>query len=320
MIALSIPWVILLLLFIALLCALRRKFWYSALFVFSALVLNWYSECFALHFACCSDTTEEKVFRVMSWNVNAEPSTSKEDLEEIAEMICSEDPDVVFVAEPYLNASDTMTHLLSGRYPYTTYVNQECDRGHYVYSKFRLDSHEFIYQSEWNGLVLKTMAYVGADSVIIYGCHLASNNYDAEMKYMTPDSVATTRNALQYLKNIQRASAIREEECDSIVYDMRKYDVPTIVMGDMNDVCGSPCMKVFAEAGLHDAWWEGGFGYGATLHHPLPYRIDHVMYGVKKGSSCSKGSSGLKLMGIRKVPNKGLSDHDALVADFTLHR
>lgn len=71
--------------------------------------------------------------------------------------------------------------------------------------------------------------------------------------------------------------------------------------------CGSPCMKVFAEAGLRDAWWESGLGYGATIHEPLPYRIDHLMYG-----------NGLKLKGIEKVCSKGLSDHDALVAEFEI--
>ena len=57
-------------------------------------------------------------------------------------------------------------------------------------------------------------------------------------------------------------------------------DVPCIVMGDMNDVSGSPCMKVFANAGLRDTWWDGGFGYGATIHEPVLYRIDHVMDGI----------------------------------------
>lgn len=223
----------------------------------------------------------------------------------MAEAIYKEDPDILFFAELFLNASDTLTHLLIDRYPYTTYVKQERDRGHYVYSKYRLSGHEFIYQSDLKGLVLKTMVYVRTDSVVIYGCHLASNNYDSENKYMTPDSVATTKNALKYLKNIKRTSAIRVRECDSIICDMRKYDTSCIVLGDLNDVCGSPCMQVFEDAGLHDTWWEGGDGYGATIRYLLPYRIDHVLY-----------SNGLKLKSIKRVNAKGLSDHDALVADF----
>lgn len=307
MIALTYPWIIGLLVVVALILAVRKRFVIGGICFLIALLLNWYCECFAFGVSWSSDTADGKLIRVMSWNVNAATSTSKEELEGIAEVICAEDPDVVFIAELFLNASDTLTQIMVDRYPYTTYLKQEYDRGHYVYSKYRLSDHKFMTQNEWNGLVLLTMVYIGNDSLLIYGCHLASNNYDAEMKYMTPDSVGTTKNAFKYLENIQRASAIRTEQCDSIVSDMRKYNAPCIVMGDMNDVCGSPCMKVYAEAGLRDAWWDGGFGYGATIHKPLAYRIDHVLY-----------SEGFKLKGIKKVSSKGLSDHDALVADFEI--
>ena len=110
---------------------------------------------------------------------------------------------------------------------------------------------------------------------------------------------------MRYLDNYKAASEIRREQAELIVRDLT--DDPCIVMGDMNDVCGSPCMRVFEKAGLKDAWWESGFGYGATIHEPLPYRIDHLMYG-----------NGLKLKGIEKVCSKGLSDHDALVAEFEI--
>lgn len=110
---------------------------------------------------------------------------------------------------------------------------------------------------------------------------------------------------LLYLENYKTAAAIRREQARLITGDMT--DAPTLVMGDLNDVAGSPCMRVLEDAGLKDAWWERGFGYGATIHEPIPYRIDHVMY-----------SKEMKLRGIRKVDNNGLSDHDALVADFKI--
>lgn len=81
--------------------------------------------------------------------------------------------------------------------------------------------------------------------------------------------------------------------------------VPTIVMGDFNDVPGSPTLNILERAGLKDAWWEGGCGYGATIHHPLPYRIDHILH-----------NDGLKLKSIKKIVTQDLSDHDALVARF----
>lgn len=73
----------------------------------------------------------------------------------------------------------------------------------------------------------------------------------------------------------------------------------------MNDVSGSPAMNALRKAGFKDAWWKGGFGYGATIHDPLPFRIDHVLY-----------NDGLRLKAIKKISSNGWSDHDALYAVF----
>ena len=54
-----------------------------------------------------------------------------------------------------------------------------------------------------------------------------------------------------------------------------------IVMGDMNDICGSTCLNKFKDSALKDAWSVGGLGYGATIHRPLPYRIDHILFNDK---------------------------------------
>lgn len=52
---------------------------------------------------------------------------------------------------------------------------------------------------------------------------------------------------------------------------------------------------------------DGGFGYGSTIHHPLSFRIDHILY-----------SDRLRLRSVGRVKARGLSDHDALVASFDL--
>ena len=77
----------------------------------------------------------------------------------------------------------------------------------------------------------------------------------------------------------------------------------SFILGDMNDICGSRPLRVFKRAGFIDAWAEAGFGYGATIHKPLPYRIDHIF--VQKG---------MRVTEIKKISANGLSDHDALVA------
>ena len=78
-------------------------------------------------------------------------------------------------------------------------------------------------------------------------------------------------------------------------------------MGDFNDVGGSKALRTLENAGLRDAWWEGGLGYGATIHKPLPYRIDHFMY-----------SSELNIRNIKVISSNGLSDHDALYVEIEI--
>lgn len=84
-------------------------------------------------------------------------------------------------------------------------------------------------------------------------------------------------------------------------------DSPILLMGDFNDVGGSKAVRTLECSGFRDAWWKGGLGYGATIHKPLPYRIDHIMY-----------SEQFKLQKIEVVSSEGLSDHDALYAEFLL--
>jgi len=80
-------------------------------------------------------------------------------------------------------------------------------------------------------------------------------------------------------------------------------------MGDMNDVSVSPAIKKIRSAGLNDAWWDGGFGYGSTYHNSgFRLRIDHILYNAQR----------LKLKNVDVVGEKEWSDHRAVVAGFDL--
>jgi endonuclease/exonuclease/phosphatase (EEP) superfamily protein YafD len=78
-------------------------------------------------------------------------------------------------------------------------------------------------------------------------------------------------------------------------------------MGDMNDFNVSAPMDSLKDAGMKNAWWEGGFGYGATYHEGwLRLRIDHIYYNDK-----------LRLKDV-KVVKTDLSVHNILIADFSV--
>lgn len=78
-----------------------------------------------------------------------------------------------------------------------------------------------------------------------------------------------------------------------------------LIYAGFNGISGSAPLNKVDRVGFKDVWWKGGNGYGATIYHPLPYRIDHIFY-----------NDGLKLKSIRKVDSQGLSNHGALVAEF----
>ena len=76
----------------------------------------------------------------------------------------------------------------------------------------------------------------------------------------------------------------------------------------MNDVSGSYSINRLKKAGLKDAWWEKGCGYGATFHgNWLRLRIDHVLYEEEK----------IQLASVRVIESD-LSDHYAVIASFCL--
>lgn len=143
-----------------------------------------------------------------------------------------------------------------------------------------------------------TICYQKAEIMII-GCHLSSNNYGEDDEYHTPGEIERIDGVMSYLKSVGYASGKRVMQAKNVSSMMRE-NVPTIVLGDMNDVCGSPCLYVLKESGLKDGWREKGLGYGATIHHLIPFRIDHVMH-----------NNNIELLNIEKIDCSSISDHDA---------
>jgi endonuclease/exonuclease/phosphatase (EEP) superfamily protein YafD len=126
--------------------------------------------------------------------------------------------------------------------------------------------------------------FLDKDTLTIVGCHLSSSNHHVRMGYQK-----------------------RKHEADAIYESIKDEKFPVIVMGDLNDISGSYAVERIKEAGLKDAWWKRGFGYGATFHDEwLRLRLDHILYQDDK----------LDLQYV-KVIESNLSDHNALVAGFT---
>lgn len=292
------PWILQLILVVAIVCLFRRKWKQAALLVALAFVVNW---CFRLIPLSVLNNRKAESIRVMIFNIDGSRQDSLS-IKSIAQVILHENADFVFVGEDFQNIVRELQNELTDVYPYTT--NKFRGSAHYLYSKTPIGTYERLGTDMTSYLFHYTIS-CGSDSLHFYGCHLASNNYTEQNDYVHPDSLTESNEVIQYLKDISNASGRRSKEVD-VLLDAVKYNHGNaIILGDFNDISGSVPLNKIERAGFTDAWWKGGNGYGTTIHHPLPYRIDHIFY-----------NEGLKLKSIRKVDSHGLSDHDALVAEF----
>ena len=242
--------------------------------------------------------------RVVSFNIDGSDGDVVSKSYLLIDMVKHYSPDILFVAEYPEQNVQAMDTLLSKVFPYSTFKNQSLF--HYFYSKYPLFDIERLKDEDGKPIGVYTCKteYCG-DTISLYGCHFASNNYDQKKKRLSIDDVNNYEGIKDYLINIGSSSNSRTEEAEALVNAMSKTHHPVILMGDLNDVCGSRPIWILESAGLSDTWWEKGIGYGATIHHPLPYRIDHIMH-----------TKDLKIRDVKVVASDGLSDHEALYAEF----
>lgn len=296
------PWGLLLLTICVVFCLIMR-WWKSGVGLLAlVLVVNWYWQVVALEFDTLDEQKKPNHLRVLTWNICCVDSTGTDDADGLLSLILGQNADVVFLTEYGETYMPKIDSAMCAHYPHKGSIENWLTYSN-VYSSVTIDSCKQLFEGE-NGVLLRYDLKAAESSLRLYCVHLQSNNLvNGGMFY--PDSIQSKEGVSQYLENYETAANIRHGQAKLEVGDFD--NVPTIVMGDMNDVAGSPCMRVFKGAGLRDAWWNAGFGYGAAIHEPLPYRIDHILY-----------SNRLRLKGIKKVDANGLSDHDALVADFEM--
>ena len=303
MLPLLFPWILLVLIVIAIILSFWKKWKAVVPLIVLAFILNWWTECIPFRLWPFNEVDGDKSIKVMGFNIDDSKGDFCTKAPKLAQLIIKYAPDIIFVSEISDANKPLLDSLMTKEYPYSTY---SVNYWHCFYSKYPL--------TEWGKMkdvdstevgVYHCKTAIGKDTLVVYGCHFASNNFSADNKYITPDSIHSHHELKQYISDIQQAYLIRNREAEIVMDEVPKMRHPVIVMGDMNDVGGSTTIRNLEKAGLKDAWWEGGFGYGATIHWPLPYRIDHILY-----------SDELELREIKVIDSEGLSDHDALFAMF----
>lgn len=271
----------------------KRKWVVSGLLLCIIVALNAYTECFAL--GCVNKDTKSDI-KVMCFNVHLLNDSSQVRACCISNIIAEENPDFVFLTEYYGSSSDSLLNALLARYPYYDTSNRwDNNCGDVFFSRWSIGTIENIKPKLSYGSMYRVQLFQEKATLAIYCCHLSSNLLD-----FSPNKFDA----------LQKGYEERAKEAD-ILYDALSREVyPAIVMGDMNDISGSYTLRRIESASLSDAWWNGGFGYGATYHdHALRLRLDHILY----------SEDHLKLTNV-KVIDTDASDHNALSSGFKLRR
>jgi len=167
-----------------------------------------------------------------------------------------------------------------------------------------------------NHTCLRCRLHAGAKTLILYNVHFQSprGGLDAfrEVRrepWYLPSAVQQLDENVE--ARLSQARALREL--------IRQEREPVVVAGDLNSPDASLACATLREAGLHDAFAEGGKGYGYTYGHFLlrrrtPWhcaswmRLDHIMLSSQLHShACRAGA-------------ENVSEHRPVIADVVLRR
>lgn len=269
----------------------KRRWVISGLLLCIIVALNAYTECFA--FGCVNKDTKSDI-KVMCFNVHLLNDSSEARACCISNIIVEEDPDFVFLTEYYGSSSDSLLNAMLAHYPYYDKSNRwDNNCGDVFFSRWSIDTTENIKPRLSYGSMYRVQLSHEKDTLAIYCCHLSSNLLD-----FSPNKWDA----------LQKGYEERAKEADILHDALAREPYPAIVMGDMNDISGSYTLRRIEAAGLADAWWKGGFGYGTTYHdHGLRLRLDHILYDEDR----------LTLTDV-KVIDTDASDHNALVGGFMI--
>ena len=225
---------------------------------------------------------------VLCYNVKCSSPYYKNNQKHIAREIIDESPDIAFLCEFNLWPSRVLDSIMVNEGGYNRFYKSGSNC--VFYSKYNIDSIKSIDTGKYRkGHSLTNMihVYLPNDTLSVIGCHLSSSK-----------------------RGLVKAYRNRVVETDSIIKTIQDEVFPIIVMGDLNDISGSYTIGEMKDHGLNNAWWEGGFGYGATFHDKwLRLRLDHILY----------QDSRLELQYV-KVVSSNLSDHNAVVAYFNIKK
>ena len=277
-----------------------------------------------------NNTSNEGLFRVMTYNANGISGDYNDDrfVEDFLSTIDSIHPQVLVLQEMRKVYSDLLCRELQDRYPYNSLVelskrrlysvNVAClfssfpiiDFSRMKYNRQEIDSVYVRYSIPdslryyVNSELYHALLDINGNEIQLVCCYLKTNEYSRLRKNYSGRWIDGLND---YFKGYKLGRAFRCLDAKMIRDTIAKYNLPTIVCGDMNDFQFSSPVKTIMGDDLKNVWWERGMGYGMTYDkYHLKLRIDHVLF--------SKEFEPVNV----DVPHLRFSDHYPIVADMKL--
>lgn len=175
-------------------------------------------------------------------------------------------------------------------YPYRSYQVSDLSelKSHYLccLSKYPILSAEKVdLNSTGNGCARYRILHE-EDTIVVYNCHLQSNNLNAENK-TTYEDLLTDPNAekiraegtRELVKKLRESASMRAVQAGIVLAEVTRETSPyVIVCGDFNDSPISYTRRLLTQE-LTDAYVRSGNGPGFSYNkNKLFYRIDHILH------------------------------------------
>ena len=306
-ILLSLPVLLCLSIIVIVILCFKKKWKVASVLMIVVLLFNWYFKIYAINFHSQSDSGNR--FRILSYNIHSQGAyldTSRYNPHILFEVIKKTDSDVILFQEYDTNRCAILRDSLLCLYPHFHYTVGTRSYGqNAIFSKYPIKSVSNISKNE---LINFYCIDYNSLPISIVNCHLESNNIGQLLQASKTKLVFFIKPKICYSK-LQQAKVIRSNQ-SLLISKAINSDVPFIVGGDFNDVCGSNCLSTLENKNLRDSWWFGGFGFGITYSdfNLLKFRLDHILY-----------SDHFKCL-YSEVLKENFSDHSLLISTFRIKK
>lgn len=308
---------------------LRRRWRRALLWLAAGAALNVWTESIALHpftsGRVAAEPRDTACLRVLTYNVFGNSpylTASRHRPEGAAEMVAFIDSmhaDIVALPEYNKTFSRPLGDTLEARFPYNTLALMPTrDYGEInLYSRYPIrnlrrfhlpiDTVQLGHMTE----PLRTKVWwmdidVHGRTVKVVFCHLLSNMYSNARRRTVQDSLSWWAGRRDYYEGLTIGYDLRAQQARAIRDSLATWHGPVIVLGDLNDIGGSAAIRAVEAAGLRDAWWSAGLGFGFTYDaYHLLLRLDHILVSPHFG-----------VRGVKVLDEVAFSDHLPLVADL----